>query len=141
MGAQVDHSLVKALKGVPEFGALDDHARLAIVGASATLFWPAGSLIFEKGSPAEALYIVLEGRVRIFEPRDDGEVEVAEMGPGDFFGELALLLEGVRSKSAQAIEDVELMVILKSAFDELLESDPDLNEQVRRKFDERLPAR
>ncbi len=141
MGVQIDHSLVQALKGVPEFGALDDHARLEIVGASAILFWPEGSLIFEKGSPAEALYIVLSGRVRIFDSGEDGEVEVAEMGPGDFFGELALLLEGVRSKSARAMEDVELMVIPKSSFDELLKSDPDLEAQVRRKFDERLPER
>lgn len=148
---QIDHSLVKALKGIPEFAALDDHARLEIVGASAILFWPAGSLIFEKGSAAEALYIVLSGRVRIYEPgaegegqkakEEDGDVEVAEMGPGDFFGELALLLEGVRSKSARALEDVELMVIPKTSFDELLAGDPDLNTQVRRKFDERLPAR
>ncbi len=140
MGIRIDHSLVKALKGVPDFATLDDQARLGIVGASAILFWPAGSLIFEKGSAAEALYIVLQGRVRIFEGRDGREVGIAEIGSGDFFGERSLLLEEIHSKSARALEDSELMVVPKQSFEDLLATDEDLRAQLRRKLEERLPA-
>ena len=59
---RVTHSLVKALRAVPDFADLDDATLLRIVGASTNLFYPAGSVVFEPGSPAEALYVVLSGR-------------------------------------------------------------------------------
>jgi hypothetical protein len=54
MVAQITHSLVKALRAVPDFETLDDHTLLGIVGASVNLSWPAGSVVFEKGAPSEA---------------------------------------------------------------------------------------
>jgi len=64
------HSLVRALRRVPDFSSLDDGILLKVVGASANLFWPAGSIVFERGSPSEALYIVLGGSVRISDGGD-----------------------------------------------------------------------
>jgi CRP-like cAMP-binding protein len=63
----ITHSLIKALKNVPGFDVLDERTLLRIVGASVNLSWPAGSLVFEKGNPGEALYIVLSGQVRIYD--------------------------------------------------------------------------
>jgi CRP-like cAMP-binding protein len=51
---------------------------------------------------------------------------VAELGPGDFFGELSLLLNTTHSKTATALADCELLVLPKDAFDELLASNPKL---------------
>src|ERR671915_542358 len=67
---RVTHSLVKALRTVPDLAALDDRTLLRIVGGSVNLFWPAGTSVFEKGEPAEALYVVLAGQVRIFDVGD-----------------------------------------------------------------------
>src|SRR5919198_2751080 len=83
----VTHSLVQALRVVPAFAALDEHTLVRIVGASANLFWSAGSSIFEKGTPGDALYIVLSGNVGIYDVDGGDEVEVGRIGPGDFFGE------------------------------------------------------
>src|SRR5438105_457753 len=137
---RISHSLVKALRSVPDFSSLDDHALLRIVGASANLFWPAGALIFEKDSPSEALFVVLSGRVQIFERAGDREVEVARVEPGSSFGELSLLLNTTHTKDARALEDSELMVVPKASFQEVLDSNPDLAAQLQRRLAERLPV-
>ena len=126
------HSLVKALRRVPDFSPLDDGTLLKVLGASANLFWPAGRIIFETGSPSEALYIVLAGRVRIADAPGEGN-DIAQIGPGDYFGELSLLRNSQHTKTAQAIEDSEIMVLPKQSFEALLRTDEDLAEQVRSK--------
>jgi CRP-like cAMP-binding protein len=136
---RISHSLVKALRAVPDFSPLDDHALLRIVGTSVNLFWPAGATIFEKDSPSEALYVVLSGAVQIFERTEVGEVEVSRVGPGSSFGELSLMLNTTHTKDARALEDAELMVVPKASFQELLDSNPDLDAHFRRRLAERLP--
>jgi CRP-like cAMP-binding protein len=131
----VTHSLVTALRAVPGFSALDDHTLLGVVGDAANLFWRGGSVVFEKGSPADGLYVVLSGAVRIL---DDG-VEVNVLRRGDFFGEFSLVLATDHMNDVVAAEDTELMVVPKEAFDRLLASSSDLGAQVRQKLEERLP--
>jgi CRP/FNR family transcriptional regulator, cyclic AMP receptor protein len=134
----VKHSLVTALAAVPTFAELDDRTLLQIVGASANLMWSAESIIFEKGSATEALYIILSGRVLITDSVDGEETEVATLEPGDFFGELSLLLHTMHSKTAKALDACELMVLPKEAFQELLASNPDLAGHFRRTLESRL---
>jgi CRP/FNR family cyclic AMP-dependent transcriptional regulator len=128
----LNHSLVRALRRVPDFAAFDDVLLLKIVGASTNLFWPAQALIFEEGEPSEALYIVLSGRVRILDGGRDAEV-IGEIHPGDYFGELSLLRNSRHTKTAIAVEDCEIMVLPKLYFEALLAADSDLAEQVRTK--------
>ena len=139
--APVSHSLVKALRAVPDFAGLDDHTVLRIVGASVNLFWRAGSKVFENGEPSEALYIVLNGEIRVFEAMDSREMEVSRVGPGNSFGELSLLLRRTHQRTAQAVEDTELLVVPASSFEELLASNPDLDALFRRRLQERMPVR
>ena len=138
MPDQVKHSLVTALAAVPDFAALDDRTLLRVVGASANLVWTENSVIFEKGSPAEALYIILSGRVRIVDVVDGEDVEIATLEPGDFFGELSLLLHSRHSKTARAMELTELMVLPKESLQELLASNAELAGHFRRKLETRL---
>lgn len=140
MSAQVRHSLVSALAAVPEFSALDDQMLLRVVGASANLAWPAKHVIFTKGSEAEALYIILSGCVEIVDDINGNELVIARLDPGDFFGELSILLDTTHSKTARAVDDTELMVLPKDSFQELLDSNADLAAQVRRKLESRLVA-
>ncbi|CAN5336674.1 hypothetical protein BH20ACT9_BH20ACT9_22140 [soil metagenome] len=130
MARPVSHSLVEALRAVPDFASLDDATLLQVVGVSLNLVWSAGSVVFDKGAPAEALYVVLSGRVRIYDG-DDGEDEVALMEAGDYFGEHSLLRDTTHSKSARAVEeDSELMVIPADSFRDLLDGDANLAELV-----------
>ena len=120
------HSLVKALRAVPDFAGLPDSALLAVVGASVNLFWPAGAIVFEPGAPSDGLYVVLSGRVRIFDLVDGAEHEIMAFGPGGFFGEDSMLLDRAHSKHAQAAEDSELMVVPRESFQGLMLDNPDL---------------
>lgn len=130
MARPVSHSLVEALRAVPDFASLDDETLLRIVGVSLNLAWSAGSVVFDKGAPAEALYVVLSGRVRIYDSGEHGEDEVALMEAGDYFGEHSLLRDTTHSKSARAVEDSELMVIPADSFRGLLDGDATVAELV-----------
>ncbi len=140
MEERITHSPVKALRSVPDFASLSDHELLDIVGASTNLFWAAGSIIFEKGSPSEGLYVVLSGRVRISDVVDGERIDVATVGHGASFGELSLLLRTTHSKEAIAVQDTELMIVPTEWFQGLLEAKPDLAEHFQRRMAERLPV-
>lgn len=132
MSEPASHALVKTLRAVPNFASLDESILLEVVGASANLHWNTGRTIFEAGEPAEALYIVLSGRVQILETVDVEQSEVAELGPGDYFGENALLHDVTHTKSAVTSEDTELLVLPKDSFKPLLDGHPDLAAQLER---------
>jgi CRP/FNR family cyclic AMP-dependent transcriptional regulator len=133
----ISHSLIKALAGVPGFDSLSETYLVEIAGASVNLMWPQDSFVFTKGSPADALYIVLEGAVRIYDEIDDAEIEIARTGPGEYFGEISLLMETTHSKNVQAVEDTELLVLSKESFRRLLASNPNLEAQIRERSETR----
>jgi CRP/FNR family cyclic AMP-dependent transcriptional regulator len=124
----VSHSLVAALRSVPSLATLEDRTLLAIVGDSANLFWRAGSQVFAKGSPADGLYVVVSGSVRVI--ADDG-AELGVLGAGDFFGEFSLLQGAAHGRDVVAVEDTELMVVAKERFDDLLAGNPEVARSIR----------
>jgi CRP-like cAMP-binding protein len=135
---RISHSLVAALRRVPLFAELDDRALLELVGATCNFSWRAGSVVFDKGSESAALFVVLSGSIRILDVDGGQEVEVARVGPGEFFGEQSLLRERTHSKRAIAAEDAELMMLARGPLDELLASRPQLEAQFRQSAEERM---
>jgi CRP-like cAMP-binding protein len=135
MENKVTHSLVTALRAVPGFADVDERMLLALIGDSANLFWPAGSVVFERGSRTEGLYIIISGKLSVIDKNDD---HVAEMGPGDFFGELSLLLDTVHRHTVSVLEDAELMVLPKDSMDKLNEEHPQLGRAIRDRAEERI---
>jgi CRP-like cAMP-binding protein len=131
------HSLVKALQAVPSLSPCDEQALLTIVGDSVNLVWPAGRSVFELGTPADGLFIVLSGGVRVL---NENGAEVAVLGPGEYFGELSLLTGTAHQHAVETVEDTELMVVPKERFDSLLADNPELAAVIRRKAEERMEA-
>jgi CRP/FNR family transcriptional regulator, cyclic AMP receptor protein len=81
--------------------------------------------IFAENMPAEALYVVKSGSVRItMMAREGEETNLLLLGPGEFFGELALVQEDVRLVSARADTTVEILLITRKDFQALLELAP-----------------
>lgn len=136
----VAHSLVQALRHVPDLAPFDDQTLLRLLGASATLFWPEGRTVFEKGTAPDGLYIVISGEVAVVEPDASGGGEVARIGPGGYFGELSLFFGDEHSKDVETTDDCELMVIPKESFQALLTSDEELADHFRRVFEDRAEA-
>ena len=76
-----------------------------------------GEVIFHQGDPGDTLHLVRNGRVKVVLPAETGdEAVLAILGPGDCFGELALLDGGPRSASVVAMEQVETLVLGRQDF-------------------------
>ena len=92
-----------------------------------------GALVITEGDPADALYVVISGRVKVFLGSDDGkEVVLTILVPGECFGEIALLDEEPRSASVAAMEKTKLLVIRRDPFLELLQGNPILTRSMIR---------
>ncbi|MEX0786097.1 MAG: Crp/Fnr family transcriptional regulator [Dehalococcoidia bacterium] len=87
--------------------------------------YPTGTVIFREGDPGDALYVVVEGNVRIALLSPHGEeATVAMLGPGEFVGDLALLDGRPRSASAIATEPTKMLVVTRADFTEWLSRRP-----------------
>lgn len=83
---------------------------------AATVNVKAGKLLFKEGDEGGGLYIIRRGRVQVFRERNDLEVQLAELGPGDVLGTMTLLTGEPRTASVRALEDVEAIVMDSTAF-------------------------
>jgi CRP-like cAMP-binding protein len=119
------------LAKVPFFDGLTPEALSMIASVMAEENHAPGTKIFGYGEPGDKLYIVVEGKVRIFrEVGGMGEEALAVLGTGEVFGEMSLLDESPRSAGALAHERCRLLVITKDAFDDLLFLHKDLAYEV-----------
>jgi CRP/FNR family cyclic AMP-dependent transcriptional regulator len=107
------------LRGCPP-AALEDLARRIVVRVR-----PADTLILAQDEPADSLYLIAAGQVQITIVGDSGrELIVAQLGPGEIFGEQALLSETVQAANVSAVDDVTLLLLGREAFLEHLKLHP-----------------
>jgi CRP/FNR family transcriptional regulator, cyclic AMP receptor protein len=84
-----------------------------------------GEVVFHQGDTGKTLHVVCQGRLKVVLPSEGGEEAVlAIIGPGDLFGEMALLDGGPRSATVEALEPVETTTLDREDFLELLERSP-----------------
>jgi len=76
----------------------------------------AGQAVFEPGEPARELYVVQQGEVEILRPVAGGTRKVDHVRPGEFFGEMSVVLGGRRSVRAVAVTDARLLEIDRETF-------------------------
>jgi EAL domain-containing protein (putative c-di-GMP-specific phosphodiesterase class I) len=85
----------------------------------------AGAELFREGEPADCAYILQEGRLEVSQLHGGAKEVVAELNPGDLFGELALIQDGVRSATVTALEPPTVAVILREQLDAAMQdADP-----------------
>ncbi|MCL4078890.1 cyclic nucleotide-binding domain-containing protein [Coriobacteriia bacterium Es71-Z0120] len=97
-----------------------------------------GEAVFNEGDPGDRMFVVLRGAVRIKKRGMHVETVVGEMGPGEMFGESAVLEERPRSATAVAVGDTELASYDREEFLSALRSDPELALSAMRAMAERL---
>src|SRR5262245_59802984 len=121
----------QSLARVPLFKRLEPHELEHLAEEVDQVNYQAGATIFHEHDRGDALYIVEEGNVRIWVMDEDvHEVTLAELKPGDFFGELAVLDRGERSSSATAITDIHLHRLSSDDFQQFLIDHPDASVDV-----------
>ena len=109
------------LPNIPLFSGLEEAELQALSSKAVTRHYPRNTIIISEGDVSDSLYCILSGRVKVFLNDDEGkEVILNNQGPGDYFGEMALLDSGPRSASVMTIEDSKMVVISKVDFDEFL---------------------
>jgi len=102
------------------FNGVSRRARLELAAAMHPRQFNSGESIFEIGLKGAGALLIVSGRVEI----RAGEAVLAELGTGDFFGEVALLEEEVRSATAVAAEPSELAFFMRADFEQWMRRCP-----------------
>jgi CRP-like cAMP-binding protein len=125
------------IAALPMFTGLPDSALSRLAEESGELEAPAGSTLVERGQPGSGLFVLQEGTAVVETP--NGE---AELGPGDTFGELALLgIAERRTARVRARTDVRCLTIGRIELERLLSDEPELGRRLRELAAERLRER
>ena len=110
----------RLIRGVPLFGGMTDAAIDAVTSVAIDAEFEAGDPIVTEGEPGDCFYVVVSGRATV----DRGGERVAELQPGDFFGEIALLDGRPRTASVIATEHLHAAAIRRLDFQRLLDQRP-----------------
>jgi CRP-like cAMP-binding protein len=122
---------VEQLAKIQLFSGLKSDALELIAKVAIEEVHSRGEKIFQHGEVGDKLFLILEGKVRISrEVPGMGEEALAVLGPGQAFGEMALLDESARSADAIVHDRCRLLVISKDGFDDLLFLHKDLAYEV-----------
>jgi CRP-like cAMP-binding protein len=117
-----DRDATDQLKGVALFSACTPKELELIARATTQLQFPAGTTLARQGENGHEFIVVEEGTARV----EIGGQDVATIGPGDFFGEVALLDGGPRTATVVAETDLLVDVIAQREFAGLLDEAPHL---------------
>ncbi len=117
----------RMVASVPLFSRLDAQQIADIVDALHARKALRNELLFSEGDAGDSAYFIVEGAVAV-----EAKGKRILLGPGDFFGEIAVVRGGKRTASVQAIEPTELMVLDAGAFSQVLASNPAIREAVER---------
>lgn len=83
-----------------------------------------GEILFQEGSTGRELYIIQEGRVKVYKDTPDGKIELAVIEKGGIIGELSLLDNLPRSATVEAIEPTKVVIVNQSLFQTVMQSVP-----------------
>ena len=101
---------------------------LRAIGAHAVIkTFPRNALLLNEGDPTDSLYVILSGRVRVYCGDEEGnEIVLNDLGPLDYFGELALIDHEPRSASVITLEPSRLAIIHRKDFLHYLSHQPEI---------------
>lgn len=126
--AEESVSPVELLRSVPLFSDLEQAELERFSRVAVPRSFPAATRVFHEGDQSDACYIVRSGSFRVTREHSDGRaITLATLGPGDIFGELAMLDGEVRSASVEALSDGELLALPAGEVRALLARHPEIS--------------
>jgi predicted acylesterase/phospholipase RssA len=108
--------IIQFLSNSPFFGGVSTRSLRSLVKKFLPTPIKSGEYVMKQGEVGNSLYLVMHGRLRIFETQELGQNELGEIGPGEFIGEVALLTGSTRIVSAFAIRDSVLLKLNREDF-------------------------
>lgn len=117
----------------PLFGALNDDELASLAQQAHCLRFSPAEAVVQEGAPGHSLYQLVSGRVEVRKRQASGAmVSVAQLSPGDIFGEMSLLTDSPRSASVVAIDECVLLKVAQQHVAPLLQRNPALLDELAR---------
>ena len=136
MARGVPKAVVEMLQAVPLLSACNTRELREVANLGTRLPVPDGKVLIEQGRPGREFFLLTAGKARCLV---DG-AEVAQFGPGDFFGEMALLEQGPRHATVVAEGAGEVLVLDGREFDRLIDASPSIARKLLKAVAERERA-
>jgi CRP/FNR family cyclic AMP-dependent transcriptional regulator len=114
------------LANVPLFAGLSRRHLRGLAKLATEMHVRPGAVIVQAGRPGKGFHVIVEGRAKIVRGVVTDGRKIGVLGPGEFFGELALLDGGPRTASVVAETDVETIRLSRTAFRQMLTSEPEV---------------
>ena len=108
------------LAAVPMLKHLDTYERMNVADALVSRTFTSGERIIREGDPADGMYFVEDGQVRVTIRKGSREVEACKIAKGKYFGEKALVENSPRTASVYAIGSVKVAFLERESFERLL---------------------
>ena len=121
------------LKDVPFFSSLSEQDLAAVVQQTDEIRVVAGTVLAREGDLGDEFFVIESGTAEV---KRNGE-HIADLGPGDFFGEMALLGEERRTATVTASSPMQVIVMTRADFRALDKSMPEVHATVARAIEER----
>ena len=121
------------LKKIPLFAGVPDETLGKIAPWATSEVWPAGKVIVKEGGFSNHFYAIEDGTAKV---EREGQ-HLADLGPGDVFGEQGLLERQERSATVTATSEIRLIKIEHWELSRMRQSMPEVVEELRRKVEER----
>lgn len=103
--------------------------------------FPAGTVLFREGEPGQHMYVLQSGRVRISKENTVGGASVlALLGPGEFFGEMAILNDKPRTATADVLEDAKVLLLDAKTFEAMVVGNTEIAVRLIKKLARRLDS-
>ncbi len=123
----------------PLFSELSDEDIQRIAGSGVVKSFPKHTVLISEGDQSDFLYVILEGKVKVFVSDESGKEAILNIqGPGEYFGELALIDEVPRSASVMTLTPSRLAFVSRADFEACLAEHPNLALKLIRTLTQRI---
>ena len=137
LGRLLYETLMGTLPAGREGGKKEDKVPFGKMGELGKIY-TSGEIIVRQGDIGECMYFIQSGKTEVIRESNGKEVKLAELGQGDFFGEMALFDQGVRSATVRPLGEVRVLSVDKRLFLRKIHEDPALAFRIMQKMSRRI---
>jgi CRP/FNR family transcriptional regulator, cyclic AMP receptor protein len=124
MSMAKEDSGLETITGSHLFKSLDAEGRARLLQGAASVAFEPNQVVVREGDPGEGLYLIKRGQVRVTTNRGGETIQLAILGPGACFGEVALLSGRPRTATVVALEPCTMLCFYKNQIEEILNAYP-----------------
>jgi len=130
--------VIESLNRIPFFRSLPPETLEAISAKLQKMHFEHGEVVFVEGAMGDSMYLIESGQIKVSVMASAQERIINYLGPGNFFGEMALLLDQRRTATVTVTIDADLWMLRKADLDELLVDHPEIVLEITKELSRRL---